>query len=288
VRLRRGKERRLRDLGADLPATVVRQLDQASLYFSHSVYLSAVLIAWQAGNMLHRLTELGAAQRAPAAPLAEERPSSLRARIYVALWRMHFLLTSYTVCAQLTAVLFCSNAHAQILDISRDELALEPTALDLIIRHVEFEYVTVRIAFFSGLVTFLLAIATRAAASLSAGPRRSTVTGKRELLLCAALGAMIVSTLAWWAHVYSEEMMHQGSLYLLRRFCCLLFVRLQGAPLAILAFVAGVVSMCFAAASVLLQWQGACSLQLPTPRGRSDSLVSTPSGMEPGSALTID
>eukprot|EP00411_Alexandrium_monilatum_P114399 CAMPEP_0175707194 /NCGR_PEP_ID=MMETSP0097-20121207/38434_1 /TAXON_ID=311494 /ORGANISM="Alexandrium monilatum, Strain CCMP3105" /LENGTH=388 /DNA_ID=CAMNT_0017014561 /DNA_START=1 /DNA_END=1167 /DNA_ORIENTATION=+ len=273
VRLRRGKERRLRDLRADMPATVIRQLDQATNYFSNSMRVPAALIAGQAGNMLHRLTELGAAQRASAAA-PEEHSASLRTNIYVALWRIHFLLTGYTVCAQLTAVLLCSTAHAQILDIGRDELALEPTALDLIIKHVEFEYVTVRIAFFSGLVTFLLAIATRVAASLGAGPRRSTVTGKRELLLCAAMGAMLVSTLAWWTHIYSEEMTNQGTFYLLRRFWTLLLHRLRGHPLAILSFCAGGVAVSLAVAALLLQGPS-CSTRA---RSRTSSATASDAG----------
>ncbi len=39
----------------------------------------------------------------------------------------HVLLTVYTVFAQLTTVVLCSAAHGQILDIGREELALEPT-----------------------------------------------------------------------------------------------------------------------------------------------------------------
>mmetsp|Transcript_84439 Transcript_84439/g.196303 ORF Transcript_84439/g.196303 Transcript_84439/m.196303 type:complete len:323 (-) Transcript_84439:78-1046(-) len=234
----------------ELPAAVLKQLDQATSYFSNSVRVPAALIAGQAGNMLHRLTEMGTVQRAQTSPAAE-RTWSLRTHIYVALWRAHLLLIGYTVCAQLTAVLLCSTAHAQILDIGWDRLQLEPTAFHLIIRHVEFEYVTVRIAFFSGLVSFLLAVATRAVASLGAGPKQSTVTGNRELLLCAALGAMLVTTLTWWTHIYNEEMPNEEPFYLLRRFTVLFWDRLRSSTLTRLTAVSAAASLCLGTASLL-------------------------------------
>jgi len=228
---------------------VSKQLDQAAAYFSNSMRVPAALIAGQAGNMLFRLTELGTAQRSPTS--APPGPTSFRSRVYIALWRTHFLLISYTVCSQLTAVLLCSTAHAQILDIGRDELALEPTALDLIIRHVEFEYVTVRIAFFSGMVTFLLGIAARAVASLGAAPKRSTVTGKREFLLSAALGTMLAATLAWWMHIYNEDLTNfTGMWHLLRRFALLARTRWHGSPLTAFSALSFLASIGFAAASL--------------------------------------
>jgi len=234
VRLRRGKERQLRDTSRPMPDPVRLQLDQATMYFSNSIRVPAALIASQAGNMLFRLTEPPHVSRssAPEVGASGSSKSSL-IYIYILLWRLHVMLTAYTVCAELTAVLLCSTAHAQILDISRDEVALEPTALDLIIQHLEFEYVSVRICYFSGLVSFLLAIAARTSATLGAGPKGSTLTGRRECKLCIALGFMLIATLSWWLHVYNEDVTNfTGAWHLFKRFMRLVFRRTNHCPLA--------------------------------------------------------
>jgi len=253
VRLRRGKERTLRDWHQPLPDPVNKQLDQAVAYFSNSMRVPAALVAAQAATVLFRLTEPPPnIRKDDANTMALPAVTSARFKIYSALWRAHLLLIVFTVCAQLTAVLVCSTAHAQILDISRDELALEPTALELIIRHVEFEYVTVRLAFFSGLIAFLLALGARIAAALGARPRNSVTTGQRELLLCAALVCMLGATLTWWINIYCEEMTkYTGVWHLVRRFFRLAAVRLLDSPSAMLSAVLAVASLLLALASLV-------------------------------------
>jgi len=260
VRFRRGKERRLRDTTRPMPDSVRVQLDQATMYFANSIRVPAALIASQAGNMLFRLTEPPHVSRS-AVSAAGAPPSSMSIRIYIyiILWRLHVMLTAYTVCAELTAVLICSTAHAQILDIGRDDVALEPTALDLIIRHVEFEYVSVRICYFSGLVSFLLAIAARASATLGAGPKGSSLTGRRECQLCIALGFMLISTLSWWLHVYNEDVTNfTGAWHLLRRFLRLVIRRTNNSPLAI-------TSLFCAGCSIALSVYSLFSITSPAP-----------------------
>eukprot|EP00930_Biecheleria_cincta_P025089 TRINITY_DN17897_c0_g1_i1.p1 TRINITY_DN17897_c0_g1~~TRINITY_DN17897_c0_g1_i1.p1 ORF type:complete len:318 (-),score=40.72 TRINITY_DN17897_c0_g1_i1:95-1048(-) len=243
-RYRRGKKRRLRDWHVEMPSSVARQLDQAITYFSNSIRVPAALIAGQAGNMLTRLTELPTAHRAATTGRAGVAPKwSLRERIYVTLFRVHLVLISYTVVAELTAMLLSSTAHSQILDIGRDELSLEPTALDLIMRHVEFEYLAVRVFFISGIAAFLLAVFVRILATLGAGPQGSTITGKRELVLCAALCGMLVSTLAIWGHIYNDEMENfQGVWHLLRRFTVLVIRKAFTCPLVVLSILTALMS----------------------------------------------
>eukprot|EP00811_Abedinium_folium_P029008 NODE_4537_length_1880_cov_4.139190.p1 GENE.NODE_4537_length_1880_cov_4.139190~~NODE_4537_length_1880_cov_4.139190.p1 ORF type:complete len:484 (+),score=153.30 NODE_4537_length_1880_cov_4.139190:82-1533(+) len=199
MRRRRGKERPLRHSDEPIPPAIAKQLDQAAAFFSNSVRIPAVLIAGKTVSIIN-----GLLVRAES-PVVEQLPAG-----FVALWRMHILLMGYTLCAQLTAVLVCSSAHAQLLDISRDELQLEPTALDLINRHLELEYVLVHVAFFSGLVAFLLGTMARAIATLGAHAPRCTscISGRseREFCLCLALCGMIVATLCLWLHIWGETM----------------------------------------------------------------------------------
>lgn len=49
------------------------------------------------------------------------------------------ILAAATICLELTTVLETSNAHVQLLELGRHGLALEPTAMDLIMANLEFE-----------------------------------------------------------------------------------------------------------------------------------------------------
>jgi len=247
MRKRRGNQRPLRDWGKPLPETIRKQVDQAANFFSNSVRVPAALIAGQAGQLLYKLTDLPAVRiqdnEIRLAPLKQ----SLRARIYVTLWRVHVLLLIYTVCAQMTSVVLCSTAHSQILDISREEIALEPTALDLIMRHVEFEYVSVRIMFITGLAAFVLAIAVRGIASLGAAQRGDLITAQREVCLMAAFVAMFLSTLCWWIHVYNEDMTHFDNLWeLFARFIVHIRLRVCSSLLALSSFTLGIAAFILA------------------------------------------
>lgn len=232
-RLRRGKERILRDWHNHMPEAVVRQLDQAIGFFSSSVRIPAVALAGKALGVLFRL---------PPAPKASDEglhSSALvivRPWLAVNLWKFYVMLTGYAVCAQLTAVLLCSSAHAQILDIGRDELSLEPTALDLVTRHVEFEYVLVRTFFFSGLLALLLAIAAKAASVLGGAWISEVRLDRAEAELWLALCTLLGSTICWWIHVYFENMPYFGGGWrLLKRLFKLLKKDLRSGPLAALA-----------------------------------------------------
>mmetsp|Transcript_13011 Transcript_13011/g.28722 ORF Transcript_13011/g.28722 Transcript_13011/m.28722 type:complete len:337 (-) Transcript_13011:82-1092(-) len=270
VRLRRGKERTLRDWHQPLPDPVSKQLDQAVAYFSNSIRVPAALLAAQAASVLLGLTEPPPNASHDDAQIAVMPAAiSFRFKLYSALWRAHLLLTAFTVCAQLTAVLVCSTALGQILDISRDELALEMTAVELMTRHVEFEYVTVRLFFFWGLITYVLALGARMGAALGAEPHNST-KGQRELLLCAGLLCMLGATLTWWINIYCEDMtMDTGVGHLVTRFFELAWMKLWESSCAMLTVVQAMASLLLALASLV---KGGRSSTLPM--GPSSSTMS--------------
>mmetsp|Transcript_13008 Transcript_13008/g.28706 ORF Transcript_13008/g.28706 Transcript_13008/m.28706 type:complete len:333 (-) Transcript_13008:82-1080(-) len=270
IRLRRGKQRTLRDWHQPLPDPVSKQLDQAVAYFSNSIRVPAALLAAQAASVLLGLTEPPPNASHDDAQIAVMPAAiSFRFKLYSALWRAHLLLTAFTVCAQLTAVLVCSTALGQILDISRDELALEMTAVELMTRHVEFEYVTVRLFFFWGLITYVLALGARMGAALGAEPHNST-KGQRELLLCAGLLCMLGATLTWWINIYCEDMtMDTGVGHLVTRFFELAWMKLWESSCAMLTVVQAMASLLLALASLV---KGGRSSTLPM--GPSSSTMS--------------
>eukprot|EP00913_Durusdinium_trenchii_P031577 g29569.t1 len=51
-------------------------------------------------------------------------------KVFQFLYRVYVLLASATICLELTTVLETSNAHVQLLELGRQGLALEPTAME--------------------------------------------------------------------------------------------------------------------------------------------------------------
>mmetsp|Transcript_33087 Transcript_33087/g.72058 ORF Transcript_33087/g.72058 Transcript_33087/m.72058 type:complete len:337 (+) Transcript_33087:61-1071(+) len=231
---RAAAQRREREMLQPWAKEVRKQLEQAANFFADSIRVPAILLAAQASSDAANILELpsNAHQRYRNPSDMSHAVNSKRSKRYIALCKVHLILTVFTMCLNLTVVLLCSTAHAQLLDVNMDDLALEQSAMDLILRHVEFEYVASQLAFFSGILTFLMAITARMAASLGAGPHQSTVTRQRELLLCFSVVCMCVSTLAWWADIWCEDL--PEVMYLFRRFTWLTWLRLSRSPSALL------------------------------------------------------
>lgn len=233
-RARRNQENRPED-SEPLPAPLAKQLDQAASYFANSVRVPAALVAGEAMGVIFAL---------PTVPPNGGLP------IAGALWQFHVILVGCTICAQLTTVLVCSVAHAQILDFNRDKLALEPTALDLIIRHLEFEYLTVRLAFFTGILTFLLALVARALAVLS-GPAVKSDRFGGEKRLCAAFCCLLAATLCYWSHIFSQDVLIYPSVWVMvKRFFRLAWHDAHLSPWAMTSGLLGILSIGFAVSSL--------------------------------------
>jgi len=144
---------------------------------------------------------------------------------FVAVWRLYVLLVAATVCAELTVLMGTSNAHAHLLELGRNGLALEPSAMDLIMSHLEFEYLTCSLNFIAGVAAFMLATSCRVLAVFRfANSRRMP----QEPELCMAVGGMILSSLLWWLHLVNVRVMEFNNLGdMVGRYAQLLLARVR-------------------------------------------------------------
>jgi len=203
-----------RDWFRPLRPEVKSQLDDAIKFFSDTMRVPATLLGSAALGMLFlppfKWGFLKEEQQAPR---------------FVAVWRLYVLLTAFTFCAELTVVLGTSNAHAQLLELGRSGLPLEPTAMDLIMGHMEFEYLTCSLNFFGGVVTFMLATFCRViAVFLFANSRRMP----QEPQLCMAIGGMMLSSLLWWLHLANVRILEfQNIGNMMSRYMQLLVARMR-------------------------------------------------------------
>lgn len=192
-------------------ADVRKQLDDAVRFFSDTMRVPATLIASAAISTLFL---------PPWAFDGEREPS----RMFLFLWRCFMLFTTSTFCFELTAVLVTSNVHAQLLELGRAGVSPEPTAIDFIMSHVEFEYLTCLLSFLGGLMAFMLATLCRITAVFRCS---RTLEAPRELRLSLAVSGFIVASLLWWLHLTNVRLVEFRNVgQMLWRFLVLLWARL--------------------------------------------------------------
>eukprot|EP00930_Biecheleria_cincta_P105254 TRINITY_DN9787_c0_g1_i1.p1 TRINITY_DN9787_c0_g1~~TRINITY_DN9787_c0_g1_i1.p1 ORF type:complete len:417 (+),score=76.16 TRINITY_DN9787_c0_g1_i1:47-1252(+) len=231
----------MQDFPEQLRPEVKAQLDDAVRFFSETMRVPAVLLASSA---------LGSLFIPGWAMDKEENPS----RMFRTLRRFYFLLTVATFCLELTAVLVTSNAHAQLLELGRAGLTLEPTSLDLIMTYLEFDYLCCSMSFMGGVIAFMLATLCR---MLAVFRYSRTLRVPQEQRLSAAMASMLVATLLWWVHLINVRLTEFDNLgEMALRLMRLLLARLllsQLGPVGISAVASFAVSTCLAVRAVFVE-----------------------------------
>jgi len=116
-------------------------------------------------------------------------------------------------------------------------LALEPSAMDLIMSYIEFEYLTCSLGFFAGIVSFMLATLCRVIAIFQFSSSRRLA---RQPELCIVVGGMIMGSLLWWIHLANArlarfmEFRNLGAM--VYRFGMLLYARVRNREVGIVGF----------------------------------------------------
>ncbi|CAE7668947.1 TBC1D13, partial [Symbiodinium pilosum] len=189
-----------------LKPEIKAQLDDAVKFFSDTMRVPAALIGSAALGMLFlppkKFGWCGDVEPQP--------------EVFDFLYRAYVILTAATLCLELTAVLETSNAHVQLLELGRHGLALEPTAMDLIMANLEFEYLVCSLSFLGGVVCFMLATMCRVLVVFNY-TRRSL---PREPELCFVVATMMFLLLLV-ARFRSGEMGIMGYVALLVSFISL-------------------------------------------------------------------
>merc|ERR1711920_148724 len=123
---------------------------------------------------------------------------------FICLWRLWVILTAATFCLEFTVVLATSNAHAQLLELGRHSLSVEPTAMDLIMSHIEFEYLTCSLTFLFGILSFMLATLCRWLAMFKIADSRRMA---KEPEVSDVVTGMMLCALFWWIHLANSRYM---------------------------------------------------------------------------------
>jgi len=211
-----------------LKPEVKEQLDDAVRFFSQTMFTPAALIGSAALGLLFL----------PPAKFAFCDPQQQPYRIFQFLYRVYVILASSTICLELTTVLETSNAHVQLLELGRHgRLALEPTAMDLIMANMEFEYLVCTLSFFGGVVCFISATLCRVIVVF--GYDHSGRFLPQEPELCLAVSGMMLSSLLWWLHLVNmrvTEFPNFGSM--ICRFFLLLIARFRNGEVGITGYAA--------------------------------------------------
>lgn len=221
------------DWSKPLKPEVKDQLDDAVRFFSQTMFTPAALIGSAALGLLF----LQPAKFAFCNP--RDQPYS----IFQFLYRVYVILAASTICLELTTVLETSNAHVQLLELGRHgRLALEPTAMDLIMANMEFEYLVCSLSFFGGLVCFISATLCRVIVAF--GYDHSGRFFPQEPELCLAVSGMMLSSLLSWLHLVNvrvTEFRNFGSM--ICRFFILLLARFRNGEVGIIGYAAVISSL---------------------------------------------
>eukprot|EP00440_Ansanella_granifera_P051001 gb/GFBE01055279.1/.p1 GENE.gb/GFBE01055279.1/~~gb/GFBE01055279.1/.p1 ORF type:complete len:423 (+),score=65.89 gb/GFBE01055279.1/:1-1269(+) len=219
-------DRQRADWSTPLRPEVKGQLDDAVKFFADTMRVPAILIGSAALGMLF----------VPPFKWACYKESTEQRPLLLLLWRLYVILATATLCTELTTVLGTSNAHVQLLELGRSGLALEPSAMDLIMAHIEFEYLTCSLSFLTGVICFMLAIFCRVCGffNCSEGSRMP-----RQPELCVVVGGMILSSLLWWLHLTNVRMMEFSNFGAMSsRFFLLLWARLRNGEIGVIGLAA--------------------------------------------------
>lgn len=251
------------DWSSPLRPEVRAQLDDAVKFFSETVRVPATLIGSAA---------LGTLFLPPFKWAFYEGALEEQQLQVTVLWRLYVLLTAGTFCAELTCVLGTSNAHAQLLELGRGGLALEPSAMDLIMSHIEFEYLQCSLSFLGGVAAFMLATFCRV---LAVFRYSKSVRTPRQPELCVAVGGMMLSSLLWWLYLANVRLrlMEFGNLGAMAfRYGQLLWARIRLGEVGFFGFSALLVAGTSAAVTIHMllapAWKRRCEGRL-TPDHKS-------------------
>ncbi|CAE7224012.1 TBC1D13 [Symbiodinium natans] len=181
------------DWAQPLKPEIKAQLDDAVRFFAETMRVPAALIGSAALGMLFL----------PPTKFGWRKEDHPQPEVFDILYRAYVILTAATFCLELTTVLETSNAHVQLLELGRHGLALEPTAMDLIMANLEFEYLVCSLSFTGGVVCFMLATLCRVLA-VFVGAHRSLAS---EPELCFVVATMMLSFLLWWLHLVNMRIM---------------------------------------------------------------------------------
>eukprot|EP00931_Biecheleriopsis_adriatica_P102382 TRINITY_DN7735_c0_g4_i1.p1 TRINITY_DN7735_c0_g4~~TRINITY_DN7735_c0_g4_i1.p1 ORF type:complete len:381 (+),score=83.43 TRINITY_DN7735_c0_g4_i1:26-1144(+) len=213
----------LEDFPNRIKPEVKAQLDDAVKFFSETMRVPAVLIASAA---------LGSLFLPGWAMDAEENPSPQ----FNTCRRLYLMLTVLTFCLMLTAVVVTSNAHAQLLELGRAGLTLEPTAMDLIMSCLEFEYLSCSLSYIFGVMAFMLANLSR---MLAVFRYATTLRAAREPNLFGSMSTAVLATLLWWVHLINVRLTEYSNIgEMVARFARLLFARMALGQLGVMGFAA--------------------------------------------------
>ncbi|CAE7944335.1 unnamed protein product [Symbiodinium sp. KB8] len=202
------------DWAQPLKPEMKAQLEDAVRFFSETMRVPAALIGSAALGMLFLPPwKFGWCK--------DDRP---QLEVFEFLYRAYVILTAATFCLELTTVLETSNAHVQLLELGRHGLVLEPTAMDLIMANLEFEYLVCSLSFLCGVVCFMLSTMCRVLVVFicADGP----LPGEPDL--CFTVAAMMLSFLLWWLHLVNMRIMEfQNFGAMIHRFLLLLVARFR-------------------------------------------------------------
>jgi len=208
-----------------LKPEVKAQMDDAVKFFSETMRVPATLIGSAALGTLF-------VPHFKWAFYKEEKQSPA----LLTLWRLYVVLTATTFCAELTCVLGTANAHAQLLELGRNGLSLEPTPMDLIMSHVEFEYLTCGLSFFGGVVAFMSAAFCRV---LAVFKYSNSLRMPQEPELCLVVGCMMLGSLFWWLYLVNARLVEFSNIgQMIFRYFQLLVARIRLGQVGFMGFAA--------------------------------------------------
>jgi len=189
-------EKSIGDWPAPMQPQVKGQLDDSVKFFSETMRVPAVLLASSA---------LGSLFLAPWA-MDDDRTVSANMRLCK---RACTFLTAATFCQMLTAVFVTANAHAKLLELGRAELTLEPTAMDMIMAHIEFEYLTCHLSFIGGVMSFVLATLCRVLAVFRFS---KALESRHDPQFGLAVAILMSAVLFWWLHLANSRLIEFNNL----------------------------------------------------------------------------
>ncbi|CAJ1364981.1 unnamed protein product [Effrenium voratum] len=231
------------DWAKPLKPEVKAQLDDAVRFFSDTMRVPAALIGSAALGMLFL----------PPTKFAWSKEEYHHYQMFDFLYRAYVIFTSAALCMELTTVLETSNAHVQLLELGRHGLALEPTAMDLIMANLEFEYLVCSLSFLGGVVCFILATLSRVLVVFSYGKG----VLPREPDLCMVVAGMMLSSLLWWLHLVNMRILEFPNFgKMIYRFLLLLMARFRNGEVGVMGCAALLATTASLAAAGGIQIEG--------------------------------